>query len=213
MKIAAGSYLHRGWVWSRDIITLSGYHEPIRHDRAINGRHGGGVLVYIAEHLVFQHKNEFQTEYYEHIWVDIKVNNKTFAINALYRPPNETLNDHQMFLETAEKILSRLNDYDKAEHKIIASDLNFGNCYCKFPVLAYKLLDNSAPDIFSSFGFRQVIDIPTRVTANKISLVDLIYVSDSENIQCHGALPRRADYDGVFVSFNAPRSKPKQSVS
>ena len=43
-----------------NIITLSGYHEPIRHDRVINGRHGGGVLIYIAEHLVFQHKNEFQ---------------------------------------------------------------------------------------------------------------------------------------------------------
>ena len=36
-----------------NIITLSGYHEPIRHDRTINGRHGGGVLMYIAEHLVF----------------------------------------------------------------------------------------------------------------------------------------------------------------
>ena len=33
-----------------------GYHEPIRHDRPINGRHGGGVLMYIAENLVFQHK-------------------------------------------------------------------------------------------------------------------------------------------------------------
>ena len=94
-----------------------------------------------------------------------------------------------------------------------ASDFNFGNCYCKFPLLPPKPLDNSAPELFASHGYLQLIDIPTRVTANKISLVDLIYVSDSENIQCHGALPRRADYDGVFVSFNAPRSKPKQSVS
>ena len=72
------------------IITLSGYHEPIRHDRGFNGRHGGGVLMYIAEHLVFQHKKEFQSEFFEHVWVDIRLKNKTYAINALYRPPNET---------------------------------------------------------------------------------------------------------------------------
>ena len=31
-------------------LTLSGFHEPLRTDR---NRHGGGVLIYIAEHLIF----------------------------------------------------------------------------------------------------------------------------------------------------------------
>ena len=30
------------------MITIPGYHEPLRHDRIINGRHGGGVIMYIA---------------------------------------------------------------------------------------------------------------------------------------------------------------------
>ena len=34
------------------LITIPGYHEPLRHDR---NRHGGGVIMYIAENLVFQH--------------------------------------------------------------------------------------------------------------------------------------------------------------
>jgi hypothetical protein len=38
-----------------NLITIPGYHEPLRHDRPINGRHGGGVLMYIAENLVYQH--------------------------------------------------------------------------------------------------------------------------------------------------------------
>ena len=50
-----------------NLITIPGYHEPIRHDRPINGRHGGGVLMYIAENLVYQQKKEFQSEFYEHI--------------------------------------------------------------------------------------------------------------------------------------------------
>ena len=41
------------------LITIAGYHEPIRRDRPVNGRNGGGVLIYIAEHLTFQQKMNF----------------------------------------------------------------------------------------------------------------------------------------------------------
>ena len=41
--------------------------------------------------------------------------------------------------------------------------MNFGNCYCKNPVLNPKPLDSSAPDLFESYGFQQLLDIPTRV--------------------------------------------------
>ena len=63
-----------------NLIMIPGYHEPVRRDRHINGRNGGGVLIYIAEHIIFKHKPELQSEYFEHIWVDIKIRNLTFAI-------------------------------------------------------------------------------------------------------------------------------------
>ena len=65
-----------------NLITIPGYHQPVRRDRTINGRNGGGVLIYIAQHLVFQHKPELQSDYYEHLWVDVKSGNISFAINA-----------------------------------------------------------------------------------------------------------------------------------
>ena len=94
-----------------NLITIPGYHEPIRRDRNVNGRNGGGVLIYISEHLVFKQKPELQSLYYEHIWVDLRVKNVTFAINAFYRPPCETAESHSLFLETAEDILLKLNIY------------------------------------------------------------------------------------------------------
>ena len=118
-----------------NLLTIPGYHEPVRRDRAINGRYGGGVLIYISESLVFQNKPEFQSENFEHLWVDVRINNTIFAINAFYRPPKESQEDHQKFLNTADNILSKLRDYDKAKYKIIASDLNVGNCYSKMPIL------------------------------------------------------------------------------
>ena len=177
-----------------NLITIPGYHEPLRHDRFINGRHGGGVIMYIAQHLVFQHRSELQSKSFEHLWADVRINGKIFAINGLYRPPNESALDHQTFLETAENILHKLSNYDKANYKVLAGDLNFGNCYCKIPILNPKPLDSTAPDLFSSYGFNQLIDLSTRVTDNSVALIDLIYVNKPDDIICHGTSPRIADH-------------------
>ena len=69
----------------------------------------------------------------------------------------------------AENILVNLNNYTSSQYKIIASDMNFGNCYCKNPVLNSKPLDSTAPDLFESYGFQQLLDIPTRVAFGTIS--------------------------------------------
>ena len=188
-----------------NILHITGYHEPLRHDR---NRHGGGCIIYISNRLTFKHKIELQSKMYEHLWVDVRVNDKLYVINAFYRPPIETADSHSEFLEEAEAILSKLSNYN-ADNKIIASDLNFGNTYCKYPILAPKPLDRSAPDLFSSFGCSQLIDIPTRVTRDTTSLVDLIYVFNTDNIQSHGTLPRIADHDGIFVSFHCVKNKSK----
>ena len=42
-----------------NLIMIPGYHEPVRRDRSVNGRHGGGVLIYIAQHFIFQHNTAF----------------------------------------------------------------------------------------------------------------------------------------------------------
>ena len=103
--------------------------------------------------------------------------------------------------------MQRLSSYDKATYKVFTGDLNFGNCYCKIPILNPKPLDSRAPDLFSSFGFNQLIDIPTRITENTVSLISLIYVNQPYDIVCHGTLHKIADHDGVLVSFNTLSTK------
>ena len=58
-------------------------------------------------------------------------------------------------------------------------------------------------------GFNQLIDIPTRVTENSVSLISLIFVNQIDDIDCHGTLHRIADHDGVLVCFNTKSIKPK----
>ena len=76
-------------------------------------------------------------------------------------------------------------------------------------ILNPKQLDYAAPDLFSSHGFLQLIDIPTRITLNCLSLIDLIFVNQPDDVICHGTLPKIADHDGVVVSFNTKNVKPK----
>ena len=109
-----------------------------------------------------------------------------------------------MVLNETEKILTKLSLH-KADNKVFSSDFNFGNLYCKFPILPPKPLDHHAPDLFSSFGYNQLIDIPTRVTATTTSLIDLVYTTDLEKVQAYGTMPGVADHDGIFVCFNLGR--------
>ena len=75
-----------------------------------------------------------------------------------------------------------------------------------------KPLDSVAPDLFSSYGFKQLIDIPTRVTQISVSLIDLIFVNKPDDIICHGTIPKIADHDGTIVSFNTKSEKQKQKT-
>ena len=68
-----------------NIITIPGFHEPLRRDR---NRHGGGCLVYVSQNLTFKQQFHIQSEFFENISVDVRVNNKIYSINCYYRPPD-----------------------------------------------------------------------------------------------------------------------------
>ena len=183
------------------IIAIPGYHEPIRHDRSVNGRYGGGCMMYVLESLTFQHKEEKQSKHFEHVWVDVTVENITIAINCMYRPPNETAEDHELFLEVADTILNDVSNH-QADLRVFVSDFNFGNCFCLEPQLDFKPLDNEAPELFSSYNFAQLIDIPTRVSRRTLSLIDLIFVDSQDLVEEYGILPEIADHAGVLLCLN-----------
>ena len=127
-----------------NILIPNGFHEPLGRD--IN-RVGVGTLIYISQSLACSRRQDLE----EQLWVDIKVNNQICCINAYYRRPSDLLADKTRFLDTTESLLRKINNH-KHDNTIIASDLTFGNCYCKYPILTPKPLDSCAPDIFEEFG-------------------------------------------------------------
>ena len=186
------------------MISIPGFHEPARCDRKIAGRFGGGCLIYVSKRPIFEQKHDLQVDCFDHVWVDIKIDNTMYTVTTWYRPPNSE--NHDDFMTTSENILTKLQTY-QADNKIIMADFNFGNCYSKCPVLPHKPLDSMAPELFESFGFTQVIDIPTRVTKDTVALVDLIFIQNLDYMTLHGTLPKIADHDGIVVTFHSNRPK------
>ena len=188
------------------LLTIPSFHPPLRRDRT---RHGGGVLCYISDNLTFRQRTEMQHVNYEHVFVDVYVNKQVYAVNALYRPSTQqSAEDHAVFLSTMEEILFQMQDHP-ADVKVFSSDMNFGNIFCKQPLLDPKPLDSSAPELFQSFGYTQLLDIPTRTTETTTSLIDLIFVDNLDNMTGHGTIPKVADHDGTFVTFHCNTIKTK----
>ena len=91
----------------------------------------------------------------------------------------------------------------------MSGDLNFGNDYCRKFQLTPKPLDHQGSDLFSHFGYTQLIDIPTRISRNCTSLIDLVFVDRIDDVVVHGTIPGPADHEGVFTSFTTISSRPK----
>ena len=78
-----------------NILSILGFHDPIRHDRNLNG---GGTMIYVSEHLTYTHQTTLQHQLFDHLWEDIRVRGQIFAVNALYRPSRQTSNnDYETF--------------------------------------------------------------------------------------------------------------------
>ena len=69
-----------------DDLALMGFHEIIRKDRI--GRAGGGVGVYVAQHLSAERVIEYEMPDLECLWIKIKAGHNIFMLGVCYRPPN-----------------------------------------------------------------------------------------------------------------------------
>ena len=143
-----------------------------RNDR---NRHGGGVCVYIRSDIAYNRRMDLHQDHLETLWIDILLpKSKPILVGTCYR--TEDKNSFFSDLETCYEgssdsetiILGDFNaDVRKPQESIVKSLKHF--CYV--------------------FDFRQLIQQPTRVTPNSESTIDLIMVSDRQNISQHGVIP------------------------
>lgn len=153
------------------LVSIPNY-RLIRRDR--EGR-GGGVAVYIKSEytceiidLNLQHITDI-----EHLWISLKLNKTSFALGVVYRPPQ---NNIVKCVENLDNIISHILPlYDNL---LVTGDVNI-NLFN---------LNNPLSSCCDAYGLFQIIDEPTRITQYSSTLIDPIFISNTNIVKNHGTI-------------------------
>lgn len=156
-------------------VKLENY-DIIRNDR---NRNGGGVCVYLKNHINYRVRTDLMPNETEAIVIEIlKPNSKPFIVISAYRPP--CLNPDIFF----EKISNTIKTLDLKDMEIfLLGDLNC-DLLCTRNYRATSLLKS-----FSEvYQLEQLINEPTRCTQNTKTLIDVIYTNRPNRVVASGVL-------------------------
>ena len=172
------------------MISIPNY-KILRKDR---NRRGGGVCLYIKEHIPYVRKYDLECIGTESIWIEFKVNTKKFLFGCYYRPPGQNANDIDLFLHNLNYSFDLA--YNQGYTSItVVGDFN-DRCTTWLQDHNNSELGNKLRDFLSENNLHQLIDEPTR----DLNILDLI-ITDSPNfITNSGVLPTisNLDHDIIF---------------
>ncbi|MES9991692.1 MAG: reverse transcriptase domain-containing protein, partial [Candidatus Thiodiazotropha sp.] len=160
-----------GPVTDTNDLLLDSYNIPERKDR-IGDTHGG-VVIYVKEGIHYKRREDLEIRGTESIWIEVANSRKHILFGLFYRPPNADVN----YYSNIEDSLALALDSGIAD-VIVTGDFNL-NAFS--PRTARKI------DSFcTQFSLYQSIDQPTHFTENSSSLIDLIMVSNKDNLILSG---------------------------
>ena len=152
-------------------VAIDGYN-LIRRDRE---GHAGGVCAYIRDDLAYNICQDFNNSDLEDLWFEILLpKSKPLYVGICYRT-----NDNKKFVECLENTFTKLrSDCDL----LLLGDINI--CLLKNT----NILCNEYKKLLRSFGCKQIIESPTRITDTCKSLLDHIITNNTEKIYQSGVL-------------------------
>ena len=177
-------------------VYIPGY-EIVRKDRKTNGRHGGGVCIYVRCNLNYKICEDLSCDELEYLTVEItKPRTKPLLISTWYRPPDSPMYHFNYFENIVEKVDVTNHDY------FLLGDINVNLMSGVTSVNATKL-----NDIFELFGLKQLIVDPTRTTPYSSTLIDLCVTNAPSKIINSGIIELSiSDHVLVYRVYKKKRS-------
>ena len=163
----------------------------IRCDR---NRHGGGVACYVRDDISYNQKTIFNNGV-ESIFVDIHLpKTKPFTVGIFYRPP-----DKAKFIETITEDFYNLNPENNDLFILGDMNINLNEKKSACPLVKkYK-------EFISTFGLKQLIQQPTRITSSSSSLIDHVLTNANNKISQSGIIDTgliRSSTDILYKEIN-----------
>ena len=160
-------------------IQIEGFScDVFRSDHPSNSRNPGGVCLYYKENLPIKRRNDFEI-LHESVVAEISLRRKKVFFVVLYRHPNQTSDEFDLFLDRLQLTVDRIKNC-KPHCIVITGDFN---CRSKqwWPG-DVELPEGSALDEFiESNNLCQLIDEPTNIRTTGMSCIDLI-ITDQPNL-------------------------------
>ena len=148
-------------------LNIPGY-QLFRRDRISEGpRAYGGVAIYIKDNIVCNRRMDLETDC-EILWLEFDTNLGKTLFGIFYNPSSQTL----VYLDELEKSLQKCAN---SQRIILCGDLNID--MLDSTDQRKKTLVQYLTNITDSFGLKQLVDEPTRITQTSESLIDHAYVS------------------------------------
>ena len=159
--------------------------------------------MYISNNLKWIRRNDLEDLNLECIWIEIFPENaKSILLGTIYRPPDSSKYLHKSFNEHFENMLSTV--ISESKESILMGDMNID--YNK------RKVNNDTKDIINSYGFKQIIKKPTRITSTSQTTIDVIFTTNKSNISHSDVIPTSiSDHDmvGIVRKMNHVKYKPQ----
>ena len=153
-----------------------------------------GVMIYAADDYVSCVHEELQGTLIESLWVEFKFKkSQPLLVSCVYRPPKSNISWFDSFefqLHSA---------YNLGLYTVMTGDFNLDILDDKIPIWS---------EMYASFNFTQLLDVPTRITISSAKLLDHIYASDTTSVSsCFISNVSLSDHFPVGVVWNRPSCK------
>lgn len=182
-----------------DWININGY-RFVRRDR--DSGPGEGVLISFKVNLTAYLVTRWNCTDLEATWLNVTLRSQSFLIGCIYtRPPQDSL-----FFNHFRNVLE--NIWLRRKNIILLGDFNSdmlkgsNNTESQYGIMLNRII--------SSFGLKNVMSCPSRITLTSKSLIDLIITSQPAKVKTSGAIDLGiSDHHLVFAVFLTTRVNPK----
>ena len=178
------------------------------HRRDRNSK-GGGVLAAVRKGYKSLRRMEFESDVIEDIAIELIVNDIIILLITCYIPPNNTIDLSKCFEDKFKSFEIQFNQYS---HVLIFGDFNV-NFLPNNNGIVSKAAFN-LKNIFSSFGFNQIIErytYPTNsLSHNKKSILDLLFVNNTKiinSVQIVENVSQSCDHFAIYTELILQKRK------
>ena len=138
----------------------------------IETNNGGGIVIYIGNHINYVRRTDLETQDIESMWIEIRIkNSNSFLVCSVYRPPSAKTDWLEQFSKQIESATSTFSEI----YLMGDFNINIDTSHGEYTNLNWK-------NIIELNDLKQLIKVPTRVTAHSEKNIDHVYASDPSNV-------------------------------